>query len=221
MAWSLFMWGSRGLYWKTDVAGIYVAHIPIPSGIRTVLQCENVITGQELLNVFAFMAPGASVSSADCAAVNVFVGTWWDTAYRHMCNGDVAGRQVVSTGTDVFPAAQATLGLSTVGDRAGTPPPSNLTFAVKFASGVASRRHRGRHYMLPAVEGDFVNDRVTIGYKNAAVGAFNNLIASANTAGYPLVIMSLVAAALYPVSIAVAVDDVADSQRRRLAGRGR
>lgn len=221
MAWSLFRWGSRGLYWKTDVEGIYVAHIPIAGGIRTVLQAENNITGQEYLNVFNFKAPGSGVSAADCAAVNTFMTVWWNNNYRHMCAILVVGRQVVSTGMDVFPAAQATGVLAFPGDRAGVITTSGTTLAVKFATGVASRRHRGRHYSFPAVQNDVAGDSFTGAYVTALVGVWDNLIASAQTAGYPLVIASLADAALYPVSNAVAVDATIDSQRRRLPGRGR
>jgi hypothetical protein len=221
MAWSLFQWGSRGLYWKTDVEGIYVAHIPIPGGIRTVLQAENNITGQEYLNVLNFKAPGASVSAADCAAVNTLVVTWWNNNYRHMCAILVVGRQVVSTGMDVFPAAQASQALAFPGDRAGVINTSATTLAVKFATGVASRRHRGRHYAFPAVENDVAGDQFTSAYVTALVGVWDNLIAAAQTAGYPLVIASLADAALYLVSTAIAVDATVDSQRRRLPGRGR
>lgn len=221
--WTLFQWGSRGLHYTTGVAGIYMSHVLIDAGIRTVLR-GHASEGQLLEHVFFFRAPSAHPSVADTTAVNSVVSDWWGSQYRNMCNTGVEATDVTSTGIDAVPAAQSQLVIGTLGTRVGIFITPGATLAIKASTHVSGRSNRGGKRPWPAVAPDLQSpgeDRYTDGYRNAIVGVFGNLIAAAGSAGYPLCFASLVDVALKQISTFVAVDDYMDGMDRRLLGRGR
>ena len=220
MAWELFQWGSRGLWYKTPVVGVYMAHIFIPNGARIVVQGQGT-AGQELLHTFHAINPAGAFDYAACLAVANAVSQWCTNFYKHMWASGIHMNQVVVTGTDAVPAAQATVGNTTPGDRAGISLPSSLSLTLKYATNTSGRRHRGRVYGWPAVENDYLDeDAYTPAYVTAMLGVFGNLITALNTAGYPLAIGSYTDAKVYPVLRVVAVDDIMDSRRRRTKNQG-
>jgi len=221
--WTLFQWGSRGLHYTTGVGGIYVAHIFIPNGIRAVLR-GHASEGQLLEHVFFFRAASAHPSVSDTDAVCSVVATWWSTQYRNMCNTGVEATDVTATGVDAAPAAQSQVVVGTTGARVGLFISPGATLAIKAVTHVSGRRNRGGKRPWPAVSTDLLapgNDRYTDAYRTAIVGVFQNLVASAGTAGYPLCFASYADVALKQISTFVAVDDYQDGMDRRLLGRGR
>lgn len=219
MAWDPFQWGSRGLWYTTPEEGIYVAHEFIPNGIRVVLEGTDT-TAQHMLHVFNVRGPNAAPDYADCLAAATAVASWWDTQYRNMVTSLIAGRRVVATGLNAVPAAQATVLLTTVGNRGATPLPASVSCGLKWYTHSSGRRHYGRVFAWPMSQNDANGDLFTPAYMGAIIGVMNNLLLSLNTAGYPLVIFSRTDLALYNVSGVVAIDSVVDSRRRRLTGRG-
>lgn len=200
-----------------------MAHVLIPGGMRVVLQARDVTEG-ELINVFHVKALESSISYADCLSVANTFKDFWDNYYRHLCSDQIHGTQVVVTGTDTVPAAQASVGLTTTGDRVGTGLTTSITLAIKGVTHIAGRRYRGRNYLFPAVQPDLqpLNpDVFNPGYVNAAVGVFNNLIANLSITNYALGVGSYTDGAIRPYTSYVAVDDLVDAQRRRLQLRGR
>lgn len=223
MAWRLFNWGSRGLHAEA-LPGVYVAAIYIPGCVQGTLFTENTQTGQQMLHVMDFQAPTVTVTAADCQAVCNMIVAWWVTDYLGAAATNVRAVRAVAVARDQFEGATWEIAMSTDGIRVGTPNPAEDTLCIKLAGNNIGRSRRGRHYMLPAVQTDLVStdrDQYTNTYVNVAVGVWNNLISRAVASLYPLKIASNVRATLYPVSRAVAVDDLMDSQRRRSQGRGR
>ena len=222
MAWDLFQWGSRGLWYTTGVEGIYMAHILIPGGIRVVLQTRD-DQGSVLMNTMHVRVPDPPTSHEQCVAAAGVVKEWWDSQYRHLCNNQITGYQVIATATDAVPAFQHAIGLDTAGDRTGPAVTTSVTLAVKAQTGIAGRRHRGRVYLLPATMLDLEPldpDLFIDSYRVAAEGVWNNLIGNFNTATLLMGVGSYADAKIYPIASFIAVDRNVDSQRRRLRGRG-
>ena len=221
MAWEPFQWGSRGLWYKTPEEGIYMAHIFIPRGVRVVVRATGP-SAQRYLHVFGVLVPTDNPGYDDCVAINTAFYNWVANDYRPMFASGVFVRDVVSTGMNSVPAAQATLPIALAGTRAGISLPGSVTMAVKSATHLSGRRNRGYKSVWPAVITDLsaTQDRFQGAYVDAVVGVFNSLIARVNAAGYTLGIPSLTDAAIKPVATFVAVDDVLDARRRRLLGRG-
>jgi hypothetical protein len=218
--WTLFRWGSRGLWYFTGVPEVYVSHIFIPNGIRVVLFAEAG-TGQQLLHVFHMQGPNAAPDYTDCLSAAQIVGTWWGSNYRNMVANTTVGRQVVATGMNSAPAAQATVLLTLAGTRPGNSAPGEISCALKWFTHSSGRRNHGGPRGFPPNVLDYVGDRFQASYITAMLGVFGNLLISAATGGYPVVIASLADVALKPIAGVTNVDDIIDSQRRRTLGRGR
>jgi len=222
MAWDLFRWGGRGLWYTTGVEGIYMAHVLIAGACRVVLQVRD-NQGDVLMNTFHVKVPIAPVTHEHCVAIAGQVAGWWDSDYRHMCNDQITGFQVVVTGADAVPAFQFAQGLTTAGDRIGSGLTTSVTLAIKGQTGLAGRRFRGRQYMFPATALDLEPldpDLFIASYKDAAAGVWNNLVSGLGAGGYLVGVGSYVNAQVYPYTNYIAVDRNVDAQRRRLRGRG-
>lgn len=220
MAWRLFNWGSRGLWYETDVAGVYVAHIFIPKGIRIVIQGEDLAAG-EVLNVLHAAAPGV-VGYGDVLAVANGVQAWVSSNYKNMFPAATSVLQVVATGIDQLNAPQSTNGTVVAGQRTGNALPPDLTMCLKSSTHSSGRRRRGRQYSYSPVTTDLLTPSTfTSAYANGLKGVWNNLLVQMQALGYPLVVASYRDAALYPIAEYVYVDTDLDNQRRRLKGRGR
>ncbi len=218
--WQPFQWGSRGLWYFTGVEGVYMAHIFIPNGIRVLLQCDGP-GGQEYLHAFHCRGPNAAPDFTDCQTAAQTVQNWWNSQYRNMVMNQVVGRQVVATGMNSVPAAQATVVGLLAGTRVGNPAPSEVSCSVKFFTHLSGHRNYGGARGFPPVDTDYVGDHLTPGYLGAIQGVFQNLINAMNTAGYPLAIASLADVAMKIIAGPAVIDNVVDSMRRRTINRGR
>ena len=218
--WSLFQWGSRGLWYTTAEDGIYVEHVFFPNGIRVVLEATGP-SGQQYLHVIHMRAPNSAPDYTDCLTAAQTVGSWWGSDYRNMVSTVVVGRRVVATGINSVPASQATVALTLAGTRLGTVAPSEISCAIQWTTHVSGRRNHGGQRSMPPTAPDFAGDHFTAGYMTAIRGVWQNLLNQANAAGYPVVIASLADAALKTVAAINIIDDVVDSQRRRTVNRGR
>jgi hypothetical protein len=219
--WTLFRWGSRGLWYTTGVAGVFMAHIFIPDGVRVVIQGIGK-DAVELIHVLHVKVPSAPPSYADCLTIAQTVNTWVGNYYKHMWTPDTECQQVVATSTAAAPGPQATVSGGQLGDRSGTQVTNDVTLCLKLATHTSGRRHRGRFYAWPAALPDLSDPNFfTVGYTNAMLGVMNALGSLLNTAGYTWGIASYTDAQIYPITSVVAVDRVVDAQRRRLPLRGR
>lgn len=220
--WTLFRWGSRGLWYTTGVEGVYMAHIFLPDGIRCVIQASGSFS-QDLLNVIHVQVPGGGpVGYGDVATVANLVASWWDVFYRHMCPSTVHGTQVVATSMASAPGPQVTVALNTNGDRTGVSVPEELTLCVKLASHMSGRRNRGRFYTFPAVLSDLASvDLYTTSYAQAVLGVLGQLGSHILGVGMVWAVFSPTTPGLVGITNLVAVDLIADVQRRRKPGQGR
>src|SRR4051812_741996 len=112
MAWDLFRWGSRGLWYTTPDGDTFMAHVFIPDGVRTVLFGHGE-EGQEYLHTFGVQVPaGGPPTFTDCVAINNAVLGWLTNDYKQMWASGIVAVKVVSTGMNAVPAAQAVLNIN-------------------------------------------------------------------------------------------------------------
>lgn len=127
-------------------------------------------------------------------------------------------------GVEVTPTGAGIAGKDATGHT-----PNNVTFAIKHSTGFRGRSRRGRTYWLAIPRGvlqpnsNFLNDT----YVANVVASMGRLLAAMHTLGADMVVVSKrhdnawrTAALVTPVTNFTA-DDAVDSQRRRLAGRGK
>lgn len=105
--------------------------------------------------------------------------------------------------------------------------PNNVTFCVTHRTQSRGRSFRGRSYVVGIAEGLVLNSSIGPVGVAGIVGAFEALRVACQTDGLPLVVVSRfangaprLAGVATPVTECVSVDNVVDSQRRRLPGRG-
>jgi hypothetical protein len=153
---------------------------------------------------------------------NMFV-TWWSTQYRNLAWTGVALYQVqVRLYDPTNPLAfDLTLGTPAGGTVGSAPDPASATLSTSWRTGLAGRKYRGRFYTVGMVEAQSQdNDTVTSGYVTSAGTVATALLSDLAAAALSLVIFHRVDNTFTPV-ISTIVENLVDSQRRRLAGRGR
>jgi len=220
MAWSLFQWGSRGLWYQTDFVGIYAMHIFVPDAVRIVVRGQGT-AGQELIHAFHAKNPSGTPDYTFCLLCANTVSQWVTNFYRHYWASGIHLNDVTVTGCDSAPAAQAQVSNTVAGDRTGISLPSSITLRLKFGTNTSGRRHLGGASLWPANESDYLDeDRFQPAYVSSAIATFTTLLSQMNAAGCPLAIFSTAAGAVYPILRVLAVDDIVDSRRRRTNTRG-
>lgn len=110
---------------------------------------------------------------------------------------------------------------NTVGTKTGDAIPANVAHCISLKTGKSGRSFHGRQYMCGWVDADYTNDNLTspnqIALANYIQGVIGYAFPGPLQATY--CVMSLKNLELTPIN-GFAMDSVADSQRRRLTGRG-
>jgi len=168
----------------------------------------------------------ARVSAWTVPAMNTLAGLfsdWWNNNYRALAWTGVALTQVQVRlyDPDNPLAVDLTLGTPIPGTVGSAPDPASATLSVGWRTGLAGRKFRGRFYTVGMVEAQSAdNDTVISSYVTTAGTAASALIANLVAASFSLVIFHRVDNTFTAV-LSTIVENLVDSQRRRLAGQGR
>lgn len=163
--------------------------------------------------------------------------TWWINFYAPNIWAGVQLREVIVTNLTSATADQvsSTVPPSTVGQLSTDPLPTNVSLTVSFRTALRGRSFRGRNYVVGMVEDQTVGanavdnaviadwitcyeELLTIAASNNAVWVVVSRFSGVDGNGDPIPRASGVTT---PINSVVIVDNVVDSQRRRLPGRGR
>ena len=105
--------------------------------------------------------------------------------------------------------------------------PNSAALAVSFRTAARGRTARGRNYVFGMPQAYLVSNSFSAPFVNGVQSAYNTLIGVAADNGYTWVVASRyennaprTSGLTRPVTAAVVVDEVLDSQRRRLPKRG-
>jgi hypothetical protein len=115
-----------------------------------------------------------------------------------------------------------------VGTEAAPPTALGSTVAIKFATGLSGRSNRGRMFFIGLTEDATNGNLLTTGYGASLAGAYSALFADvlSGTPGAQHVVVSYCHNGAWRTTAVVndvtaySADDIIDSQRRRLTGRG-
>lgn len=191
--------------------------------------------GQECINDFWFLKSAGSITFLDLDGLAVAFGTRWGANVMPLLSSDLSLLSVtvrdytVPNGLEVVEASGAGPG------GAGDAFPNNVAACVSLRTGFAGRHYRGRIYLggIPRTAvaensyiPDFVNGIIT------ALGPFVGV--GGVSPGWQLVVVAqwqvltphatpvpIPGGIVTPVQQFLFTDDVVDSQRRRLPGRGK
>jgi len=189
-------------------------------------KCENTIFAQ---SVDAF--DGARLSSL----VNT-VRDWWVESLGPLLSDLVTLTEVVATDLTTETSGQVSVtGADSPGGEIGGSAANNVTLAVSFRTASRGRSFRGRNYLIGIPLTQFTSTNVVdSAWVSSIIGAYIDLKTALNDADFAWVVVSrfsgvdLATGDPIPreagiatlVTNTVVVDNVVDSQRRRLPGRG-
>lgn len=204
--------------------------IPAPLTARVAMLFRQ--NGQRVENVYHVLYTATPTDADLGTACDVFKD-WWDTNVKAGASEQLSLIEVDATNIEDEGGNTVILteGLPIAGTNAGEPMPNNVTVAIKWTTGFGGRSKRGRTYHLGLVRTELQDNDPNLledTMVDALTDQYNQLIedVATNTAGQ-LAVCSYrfnnaprTSAVVTPILAASLVDNVVDSQRRRLPGRG-
>ena len=155
-------------------------------------------------------------------ATNFFaaISSSWGNLHSATVSADsVTARDISEAGRSI---GSYTVPAPHFGNITGDATPANAACCITWATGIAARYGRGRTYLCGIAESQQTLSRVNSPYLvNAAI--FANVVAAFTNTGGAIACQLAVASFVHEQTILVnafRVNDVIDSQRRRLIGRG-
>lgn len=187
--------------------------------------------GQTTINDLYFGEPNASPPFSDVVDLLSAVSAWYLGSIASLASSTWsfvrAQARVLATADGLVLDDSSNQGAGGVGGGAA---PNNVSFAISFRTALGGRSNRGRNYVpgipLQAVSGntitsDFVDNYVQA-YQALLVGGgvlpgdWTWVVVSRQTGG-----VVRPTGVTIPITTVLATDNIVDSQRRRLPGRGR
>jgi hypothetical protein len=202
--------------------------IPSPGVAEVTLNFTQ--DGQRVQNVYHFKAADGTW---DVAGLHQLAGTfknWWNSEMRPAASNTLTLRSIIVE--DLSAGGQAIEhvdGLPSTGTNTNAPAPNNVTFSVKWGTGLRGRSFRGRTYHLGIVSNDYSGNTISPGSLSAYLGKYNALritLDNFSLAGDFCVLSETEdkaprAAGICTPITGCSIDPTLDSMRRRLPGRGR
>jgi hypothetical protein len=203
-----------------------MAFIPVPDTAQVNLVFG--LSGETVENTLYFLKAGGW-DAADLDALALAVANWWATYIA----GNIHSSQHLQEVRAVDLQTDTGAGVSYVpptpisGGAGGSVVANNVACCIGFRSASRGRSARGRNYVSGLTNGNVVASRIEPSVVASLVAGYNQLAGVAEATGSTWVIASRyhakaprVTGVTFPVTTAVAFDNVVDSQRRRLPGRG-
>jgi len=191
-----------------------------PSVARVVLNVQR--DTRKFANVFHMTrTDNAVLNITDLEAMTAALAEWWTDNYRTTVIDIVVSESAVATKLDPDDPIQDQNFFSAAGTVASPAPrPGNVTAVMSWRTGLAGRKHRGRSYHV-GVDGDQIltTDNLVGFYLAQLTAAATEFLTILTIAGLKAVIFHRVDDSFTDVT-GVVVDQLVDSMRTRLAGRG-
>ncbi len=202
-----------------------MAFVAVPQGVQ--VEVRWTLLDQKCENRF-FVNAKAPVTQEIVIAVADAVTAWVGTNYGHIVSSLVTFTEVVATDWSVPGGFQTAVPIAGAGILSENILPNEMSFCVSLRTGFRGRSARGRWFMPPPVaEQQLDSNHVTTAYITLAVGTMQALIDDLFDAGWRMAVASFVTdkvpntpPVLHDYTVAIAVDNVLDSQRRRKPGNG-
>lgn len=203
-----------------------MAFIALPNGIRVAMEYR--LDGQLIVNVYHVKAIEPVVSANLTTLATVFFD-WWDLTMKSNFTDAISLHRVVAKDVTVEDGAIAEIvdGPGVPGLLTSDAVPNNVAAVISLHTAKTGRSFRGRNYYAGLSEGSFTGSAINTGFLGDLLNDAAQLKADINDSGG----LALGVASYYhngaprtegvitEVTVMQA-DAVADSQRRRLPGRG-
>lgn len=202
----------------------------VPAANVAMVELRYVFDQEQCENTLYFQA-SASLSPSLMTTLAADITGWWQTNIKpvQVDNLKLFEVHVTDLTTATSPTVTYNTGLPQQGLLTGDPLPHNCALCISFRTANRGRSSRGRNYHFGFEEGDVTGSLVDQSLVDTIVAAYATLIGAGSlTSGLQWCVVSRfgggvarTAALVQPVTAVLAIDNVIDSQRRRLPGRGR
>lgn len=199
----------------------------VPTANTVMAEIRMLWDVQKVENTLFFQG-SSTVDAAELTALGDALVSWFETNVQPLQSSEVLLREIYLTDLTSESALTHTRPVvpNTPGGTSSPSLPNNVSLTVSFRSAGRGRFSRGRNYFVGLSEGQVVNNAVSLAFADDLALAYQALL-TALPAGWTWVVCSRYTAAgprvagfNSPVVAALVVDNVVDSQRRRLPGRG-
>lgn len=206
-----------------------MAFIPVSQTCKAEVHCTW--AGQTTINDLYFFLPAGEPTLAQTLQLAQDLDAWWSASVLINLNESLTYNFIRTRSLLVpngFTAESASN--SGPGGISGEAVPNNVNPCISFRTGVAGRSFRGRNYIPGLSNSDVTGNVLETAWKTALINAYTDLNPGGNfgTAAWNWVVVSYftggsprAAGLVTPVISAIFTDDIVDSQRRRLPGRGK
>lgn len=197
--------------------------MPAPNNPATARVALAVTRDQRrLINTFhAATDDGSPIVASDLTTLTDLFADWWDEVYRLRCQNLISGFSVTATKQDPADPLQETVALTTNGSSTATGvTPASATAAVSWRTGLAGRKYRGRYYHFNMPLANLTTADTIIGAFVADLGAVALSLITRYIGTGLLPVVFHRSTNTYTQILASVVENLLDSQRRRLANRG-
>jgi len=198
--------------------------VPAP----TIVKCSwfYTLNGQPAMNRIHVTTGTTLPTEAECASIAASGASWWEDNCQAIVHPNMILREVqaMSIAEANGPQAVFSSGFPLAGTLGQPGLPGNNSFCVSLRTGLTGRSARGRWYWAGLTEGQVTDNEVLSGSVTSIVAALDNLINALTSGPIQPVIVSFVSGGVprvggpvyFPITDALAVDNVVDSQRGRL-----
>lgn len=203
-----------------------MAFQPVQDGVQVLMNYRQY--GQQMQNQFWVQVTDAIDDSLLKTIGNAF-RDWADLNWTVNASGTAELNNILVTDMSIAGGKQVTVvpSIPITGEISGDGSPANVTATLSWRTGRSGRSYRGRTYFIGLAESQTQGNQITAGTRTALLEMHAALITVVDTLGYRLCVCSRrTNNAPRPIGIltpilSVVMDGDVDSQRRRLAGRGR
>lgn len=205
-----------------------MAFVPVPNVVMAEIRSEYLSQRVENTLYFRFAGPP---ETTDLATLAENLRDWWTTGPRAALGANMFLREVYLTllTTETSPTYSLVVTGDPGGPAVGEATPGSVALCVSFRTSGRGRSSRGRNYVCGFTEAQVNGNFILQSAVDEVVDAYNLLLTNdVNSNGWTWVVVSRftggaprTTGVFAPVTAAVAVDNAVDSQRRRLANRGK
>lgn len=192
------------------------------------IKMVGTMDGQTVTNRLYFDSP-AEWTEEHLLELAAVVASWFGVDLAPLVSLNYVLNQLVATSMAAINSPQVivTDGLPLPGTDTHGAAPNNCALSVSLKTGSRGKSGRGRFYLGGIPANQITASRVAGTYRTAVAAKFNELRLAVLAANARMVVYSTVTGGAprptgiaFPVQACEIVDDVLDSQRRRLPGRG-
>ena len=181
-------------------------------------------SGQRVETVFSYITDTMAITPGDAAAIlNDWVADMLPLAAAALSQDVALLEAHLKTRFATFPNVEAIYDFTagTVGTRTSGVQPGNVTIAIKQVTNILGRKYRGRNFWFGLVEGDCSGNILSSAEVLALSALFARNLTGFTGAGVTIIpgVASRVGNFITSV-VGFGIENLLDSMRRRLTGRG-